>query len=143
MRVKLDVHGPTAAADRVVQVGRRARDGRPSWPGVLRDLAQNEREHFAEGRRGLWKPAKRSTIRRKASDNLPPVLMRASGDLQDSLTVIGDPNMIRRATRTTLRFGTAVLYARWQNTDRPLVVVSPATIGKVVRRLERDIGGSL
>ena len=118
-------------AGNVDAMTRRARDLRPIWPAVARELAAGERRHFAVGRAGLWPEAKDSTVRRKARANLPNVLMRAQGDLEDSLTVLGNRNMVLDARRLSLRFTTRVLHARWQNPSRPLVVAAKVTARRV------------
>lgn len=120
MNLDLDVTGAREASGLFGAMARRARDPRPAWPMIAAILAKGERAVFATRGASLGTPWRR---RRDGT----PATLRQSGALAASLTRIGTPGQQLDASRTRLRFGTGIYYARFVARDRTFVGASRAT----------------
>lgn len=111
LQVDVDVDA-RSAAELLGRLGHRLQDGRSPFLGLLDQLIDAERERF-EGRGARWRKIAPSTLRKDAQQGRDPRPMIATGDLRDSLTRRGDPQMIVRVKPGELIFGTRVWYARF------------------------------
>jgi phage gpG-like protein len=86
----------------------------PVWPEVIEHLERGAKcqfdSHGVYGSGG-WAPLAESTLRRKRAKGFPPDILRATGRLEDSLTVEDHPEHVQVATTDSLWWGTTVPYA--------------------------------
>jgi phage gpG-like protein len=121
-RFEIQVVGDEVTERHLNDIADRAADPRPGLRRVADMFRDHERDVFATAGEGTWRPLQPETIRQKGSAR--PLV--ATGALMRSLTVRGGGNL-QRVTRTQLRFGTKVWYAKFQKKHgRPPIMVGPA-----------------
>lgn len=124
--VEIQVKGLDETAGTLEGLGDRAADAFRALTPQVRDVFRaGEQRRFDTSGPG-WAPLAASTLERKARQNLPPAILRATGALYQSLT--RDPTA--DAVSGGLRLGTGVFYAQFHQAGtgtmprRELVAVS-------------------
>lgn len=108
----MSVVGDRRASERFEGIAERAGDLRPVLRGDVADyLRQRESTMFSTAGGGAWPPTGPDGTRKKGHSR--PLI--DTGRLQDSLTKKGVRGSVSRATRTQLKFGTSLFYARFQH----------------------------
>jgi phage gpG-like protein len=121
-RIDIEQRGVEHAAWDVNQIGERAANPRPFFRVVHEQIAQAEGNWFATQGRGSWPELSAATRERKARAGLDNGTLVATGRLRNSLTKSSGRGARRRATKTTMRFGTTVPYARYFYKKMPPLV---------------------
>ena len=101
-----------AAVNMLTEMGVRAKDVRKVSTRVRKIYRRAEKQRF-DTRGPGWAPLAQSTIERKARGNMDPRILRARGDLYDSLVKSRAENQVNVKRPDSFRFGTSVPYARY------------------------------
>lgn len=101
-----------AAVNLLTEMGIRARDVRKVSTRVRKIYRRAEKQRF-DTRGPGWAPLAESTVERKARGNLDPRILRARGDLYDSLVKSRAEHQVNVKRPDSFRFGTSVPYARY------------------------------
>ena len=114
--VDMDLEGLQASTAMLQEIADRGVDMRPALKMVKEVLAEGNQRQFSSRGSYLdepWPALSPETQRRKAREGVPSLTdtLVASGDLQASLD--GGRDSIGRVTRTSVRVGTKLFYARF------------------------------
>lgn len=101
-----------AAVNMLTEMGVRAKDVRKVSTRVRKIYRRAEKQRF-DTRGPGWAPLKPSTVERKARANADPRILRARGDLYDSLVKTRAEHQVNVKRSDSFRFGTSVPYARY------------------------------
>lgn len=102
----VSVHGLSAAARRVAEIGRRSRDLRPAWPSVGDFMARTAAEQFATGGARLgkpWAPLSPPYLRWKIKHGFDPRILIQTGEMRDSY--VSRPMSVEDYRRKEASFG--------------------------------------
>lgn len=114
MRLDLEVFGEQIVRRDLVRLGERASDMGPALRQVASQLRRAELERFDRQGPG-WARLQEETLRAKVRKGLDPRILRATERMRNSLIGRGSEH-IEEITPVSLRFGTAVPYARFHQT---------------------------
>lgn len=134
MKLDIDTRGVRQAGGLLDVMGRKAKNLKPAWPGVIRTLIVGERLIFTSRGASIgnrWPELKASTRRIKAKQGMDPRPMVATGGILGELT---SPSGVRSMTGTELRWGTSKFYARF-HPDRPVVGAGRVERRKIARQV--------
>lgn len=151
MRLTIDAVGEEIVSRDLLRFGERAVDVEPAMHEVADLLRRSMVRQFdsagAYGSGG-WAPLAASTVAAKQAQGLDPRILRARGDLFDSLTEEGHPDHLSIVRHDGLDFGTTDPKARFHQTgtarmpQRRPVQLPEADRREAVRILQRHIVGS-
>lgn len=102
--IHYDVTGEDVVAHDMLSFADRAVDARPALRSIADHMRQIEQEAFASGGFGTWPSLADSTRAYKQAHGLPPQILVAEHDLEDSLTKHGGDN-VEVITEDELLFG--------------------------------------
>lgn len=120
--VSINVLGEQQINRRMLRFAARAGSAEPALELVHEYLVElTERQYNTAGAQSgnPWEALKQSTIDRKDRDKDPRVkmnadrIMVATGELKDSLTMPGHPDMVHVVTPNTMVFGTKIKYGQY------------------------------
>lgn len=136
MKLVIDSLGDQVVARKLLAIADRAVDVEPAMRSISDQIMLSERKQFdSQGGYGSggWEPLAPSTVRTKARRGLDPRILRATGDLAESLTNRGGANLsIPR--HDGLDFGSTVPYARFHQQGNGVPVRKPAQFPERDRR---------
>jgi len=114
-QVSLDIRtkGDGQAAKLIYMLGKRGEDPRPAFRQIIEDLRIAEDRWYETDGSGSWPGLAEATIEKKKRLGQPLTPLVASGDLRRSLEVKRGRGATRSATKTRMRFGTKIWYARF------------------------------
>lgn len=139
----VEVHavGDEAAAKTIASLGKRGADPRPAFRQITEELRGVEVPWFASHGRGSWAPLADRTREAKERENEPPDPLVKTGALLRSLTVKRGSQGVRTASKTRMRFGTKVYYARFHRDGTGVPVRNPLipVDVKTRRRMVNDV----
>jgi hypothetical protein len=133
MRLEVYERGAERAASRFTRMQRRFQNPEPGFREVADFYRDRMRRRFASMGDGTWAPDAAETVRRKGSAR--PWI--DSGKTMRSVTARGAPGSVEKMTKTSMRFGTSIFYARFASRRRPLFNVTKADRRQVVSRFTR------
>jgi phage gpG-like protein len=143
-QLSLDIHsqGDEQAAQLLLKLGKRGEDPRPAFRQIIEDLRIAEDHWFGSHGAGTWAPLADSTREQKQRLGQPLSPLVATGELRRSLEVKRGRGATRSATKTRMRFGTKLWYAKFHKLGSgytpvrdPLIVVD----ANARRRMVRDV----
>lgn len=126
--VSINVLGEQQINRRMLRFAARAGTAEPALELVhqfLVELADHQYESEGAQSGNPWEPLKQATIERKERSKDPRVkmnadrIMVATGELRDSLTQPGNPDMIHIITPQTMVYGTKVKRGQWHQKPAP------------------------
>jgi len=118
LSLKIEVLGEVQVQRTFLRMSESAHNLTPLWAHLLRRFQAIELLQFSsEGGHGSggWAELAESTVRTKESKGLRPEIERATDSLMNSLTGSGSGSITEMANEW-LRYGTAIPYARFQQT---------------------------
>jgi phage gpG-like protein len=130
LQVDVEQRGAGVAAKHLREMGDNAGDARPAFRRIEQELRREESHWFESRGGGAWAALDPVTAAHKGSGDI----LVASGRLRSSLT--GSPHV--EASRSVLRFGTDVPYARFHEygtksmPKRPPLVVPSLRVRRVM-----------
>lgn len=134
------VTGLAEAVQDVEALGRRATTLRDTFPKLIGVLVENEKRLWSRDGGGggqKWPSDSDATIARKVAHGLNPRTMRATDELEKSLTDPSNAKMIHEGGGNILIFGTRVWYAHFaQNAKDP---ARRRTVLRILPTARRDI----
>lgn len=112
----IEVLGDTPILRQLGRVEHKVDNWEPVWPEVAQHLARGAKRQFdSHGTYGSggWEELAASTLARKRALGQPPDILRATGRLEDSLTVEDHPEHLQIVNKDSLWWGTLVPYAKY------------------------------
>lgn len=116
--------GTERVQQRFNRMGASLIDAAPAFTTILELIYEIETAIFeSQGRRGggSWRRDSPAWLARKARQGLDPRVGFATQALFRSVTTPGDPGQVLEMTKSTLRFGSRLPYARAQQEHRPFI----------------------
>jgi phage gpG-like protein len=144
--VEVEVVGDKLAADRILQVGRRAENLLPVKPALDVFFHEDEKRRFDLNGPG-WLPLDDATVALKEANGWEPGILRRTGEMERALTSGGDQVglSLLAGGGTTLAFGADVPYAHFhqhgtKTMPRRLVIEpTPATVERMTETAQAYI----
>jgi phage gpG-like protein len=116
MRLDIEILGDTPISRDLGRVKNNIENWEPVWPDVAKHLARGAKRQFdSHGVYGSggWDELAPSTLKRKQALGQPSDILRATGRLEDSLTIDDHEEHLQIENRDAMWWGTLVPYAKY------------------------------